>query len=216
MGCAHKEGKRGKLHILWKKKKARIRTKSGPVSFCHKGSWCRRWERDGVYIFKGEMRRSSKSCMQELLIHVGSPLPPAKKKKKKSSQCFPERKTSPWKSRIQKLTNQTFWRLVLSEKAEVRVSGENHMAIFLSHGNTFDMGCDNLEGCETSPKDGKGGPEVDKYFCNWISLTWLGSYAPITGKALSGKTYPTSLSTNPMRTSEQLRPLLARRNPSFF
>lgn len=35
--------------------------------------------------------------------------------KKKSSQCLPGSKTSPWKSRSQKIANKTFWRLVLKE-----------------------------------------------------------------------------------------------------
>lgn len=109
---------------------------------------------------------------------------------KKSSQSFPGRKTSPRKKQKSKASQPNFLKTrfkgkVLSAKAEVCISGDICMEMI----ETWAMIIWRV--VRLRPRMGKEGcPEVDKYFCNCIGLTWFGSYAHTSGKASSCKTYP--------------------------
>lgn len=149
--CAQRMKKGETPHPL-KEEKARIRAKSSLVSFYQKAS-----------DIEGE---EEMECIFSKEICMGYQSPVCKRccctqwAQEKSSQCFPGGRRSPWKSKSQKPANQTFWRLVyrkcfISKSWSMNVRRQLHGG-FLSHGNTFDVDYNNLEGCQSSPKHARG------------------------------------------------------------
>lgn len=102
-------------------------------------------------IYFKKVHRLSKSCIQDLLIHTGTP--------QKVPNAFQEGRNLLEKAEVE--TNQLnfpkacFKGKVLLGKAGVYFRTCLH-GDFLCHGNNFDMNYDNLHSCVTWPKDGKG------------------------------------------------------------
>lgn len=187
--CAQRTKKGETPHPL-KEEKARIRARRSLVSFYHRASDIR-GEEDMECIFSKEMCMVYQNPVcKRCCCTQWAP--------EKSSQCFPggKRSLKKQKSKAIQLSEDLFTENALSARAEAWMSEELHGG-FLSHGNTFDVYYDNLEGCQPSPMQEESRAEMDKCFCNWMCLTW---YAPTTHKASSQKSYLCFPKTNSRST----------------